>query len=812
MHGNPGNKAPPPAPISPRKRKRSPVGADKVAKQPRVGQAFDTFEDELDLLGSAALEDYELTQRERSGSPSCVPIPGNQIPIPSTNPIPKPISSKAPISNSRTQFREGLAKSVKADPVKGAKFSHPNTFPQSRTDVVGSSQLQGPACNKNGCGLDKKIQLLQEQNYTKDGEVKVLRGEKDRLLAELRKKEEQMKQMQAALLAEKEAKERQLTRERDTLKTKLQFKEQEVIKLQEHLERKAKPSGAGAMGRSLSPGRGAVSQSQPQKTSPKPSRGANSGRSQASSSDRQQQGSAGAFLPSSVSGRRGVATPLTAGRTRRGSESLVNTRSRSISPNPSDLKKMKRKSLSDKGPESVSRSPSVISSISQASGSAAGDSGRDIDAPSHLTVPGRELDGSQILLLLIDRKVLKHPQHAAQQVDQQTSLPPASSSSSLLTAPHSVSVESSGSSDWRSSITATNAGDKMTGLLSLLQIEPKTTLHSFAMAAAHSTPTSTRYDEKTTLLSRPASDSDSSPSSMTTPTRSRNPYPPTMPHTLARMNLAQLRGKRSSGLLTATKRSLSAANTPAKQQHHEVATLATSSSLLSSINANSLQKNIGNLLMSSEIRRFASYKDRGKGSLLSLLSEGRKTLRDSQDVTEILKQVGDVLNKYHRELVSRSKTSLNSSSSSLWSSDTSESLDASLYFSPKSSASSKTGSDQGTPLPGDQQLVSRLLDILEVLVTYSKAVREQILLQPPEFSIDSLSSSSPSLHQNRPSLNVNLEGVSSGGRSGAGGRGERMEVSEREVNTTSNLVEVSTRLTELRELSPDGERNVTVSV
>lgn len=112
---------------------------------------------------------------------------------------------------------------------------------------------------------------------------------------------------------------------------------------------------------------------------------------------------------------------------------------------------------------------------------------------------------------------------------------------------------------------------------------------------------------------------------------------------------------------------------------------------------------------------------------------------------EILQQVGSLVTSYYREQLA--KTSSFSSNSHL----SSESSEASLLLSPKSSSSgSKTGSDPSSPLPADQQLVTQALEILEVLAAYSRVVREQVLLQLLQFVIDSRPSSSLDIHQGSP--------------------------------------------------------------
>lgn len=771
---------------SPRKRKRSPIGSAVSAKIQRVGNGgdFDDEADDLDFLGTAALEDYELTQRE-STSPTSTPVLGS-------NPV-----TLIPIPLSLSIAAKGKAMvKVMETPVlvkhKGSSSSavsyEEHNVPHHDTPKLHSTQLPHQAtASGTGDEVKDKIKHLQELNFSKDGEVKVLRGEKERLIGELRKKEEQMKQMQAALLSEKQAREKQLAKERDSLRTKLQFKEQEVFTLHAQLEQKSQFAG-----RSISPSVNS-SRGPPQKASSILTTKGKAHAHHVAPRDTKQQTeflSTETFMPLSQlnfdggSLGSGSVTPVHVGSrhapaskdeqvSRVDGKPKKVARSRSISPSPSDLKKMKKRSASDKGDMRESETPeSTKSGCSSTTDQGLGSGDKHLqeedETPQCLSVPGRELDGAQILLLLVKQNLLRPPFHLK---SMEPTLPQGSISASTLSSVSSIDSQSS------------CEDERVTGLLSLLHVESKSVAPSFPSFVEHSTPSSDRW----VYLQRHPSTSDSEQSCAYTPTRHAHPIP-LRPHTLARTNLAQSRIRRNPSLLTTNKKSHSTANTPAKTH---LLPDSTSSSLLSSVNVKSLHKSIGNLLASSEISRFASFSHQGKGSLLGSLTTISQPSCDSCDsIVGILKQVGQVISNYHRDQTNKARGTINTSSH--FSLDTGESTDSSLNFSPKSSsAGSKMSTDLTSPLAGDQLFVSRALKILEVLVVYNCTVREQILLRPPEFLIDSQSRSSLSYHENSPSLNTSFEGKVVG-REGVG-KGER------EGNMMSKLVEVSHRLVKLQE-------------
>ena len=164
------------------------------------------------------MEQYELTQRD----------PGQtRSPTPGSDPI--PIShSAAPASTSSSvaldwQPRVGGTSQLQS------RGGWPNPYRETKSSVQQPTVIsESSASSESSEDYRDQIKQLQEQNYTKDGEVKVLRGEKERLVGELRKKDEQLQNVQSKLLSEKQTIQEQLTKEKDTLATKLQFRDQEL--------------------------------------------------------------------------------------------------------------------------------------------------------------------------------------------------------------------------------------------------------------------------------------------------------------------------------------------------------------------------------------------------------------------------------------------------------------------------------------------------------------------------------------------------------------------------------------------------------
>lgn len=185
------------------------------------------MDDELDDIGTAALEQYELTQRD----------PGqHRSPTPGSDPIPMSHST-APGSTSSVAL-EWQSRGVGTSQSRG---SWQNPYIEKKSSVQQPTVIsESSAVSQSSEDYHEQIKQLQEQNYTKDGEVKVLRGEKERLMGELRKKDEQMQNVQSRLLSEKQTIQEQLTKEKDTLATRLQFRDQELQAKEQQLLMKEK--------------------------------------------------------------------------------------------------------------------------------------------------------------------------------------------------------------------------------------------------------------------------------------------------------------------------------------------------------------------------------------------------------------------------------------------------------------------------------------------------------------------------------------------------------------------------------------------
>ena len=128
----------------------------------------DLFEenDELDDFGAAALEQYDLTQRD-PGKNRSLTLGSDPIPI-SHSTAPGSTSSVALEWQSRTG---GATQS---------RDSWHNPYRETESSVQQPTVIsESSASSESSEDYREQIKQLQEQNYTKDGEVKVLRGEKE---------------------------------------------------------------------------------------------------------------------------------------------------------------------------------------------------------------------------------------------------------------------------------------------------------------------------------------------------------------------------------------------------------------------------------------------------------------------------------------------------------------------------------------------------------------------------------------------------------------------------------------------------------
>ena len=741
--------------VSPRKRKRSPEplhdrreaglsdylsGAHRglaMGRRPKVSRKVgeDPFEeaDDLDELGTAALEQYELTQREHSISPS--PIPGPLPVSPFHDPIPASSSVNQPniCGTTYAPYPNPILSGTQkwGDPY----LSHTNQ-PQAGVAVRGVSQNESsdaarhspvPSTNSEIKKEEyaERIRQLQEQNYTKDGEVKVLRTEKQRLVGELKKREEQMHELHTRLLSEQKTKEQQLSKEKESLSTQLQFKEQEVLALKQKcalLEQKQKQTNP-----PVSP---APSSVLPQRISP-------STKSQSSSTKEAPVRflSTETFMPLSQMASTEV-TPVQVGQKRSSQEGgqdfagnnapkLKSTKRSSIREARNGVNASKKEIAAPNtlAARTTEPQPSSLTELASAEevqhpsqkNTPLRDGIQGSDPPVVLKVPNKELDGAQLLMLLIQHDLLKVPEFVSRDLSSDEE------QSAAEQQPDELDDEPSESST------------KLTGLLSLLNLRQQNQDSFTVFPNILTTPASA--DESGNLQDSFTSYKVLNPkhgNTPNTPVRRLNIRPP-KPHTCGRTDISKTRSRQA---VAAPVKALSASNTPIHS--HSLLGEDATPSLASSIDRGELEKNIASFLRSADSSKFSRM---GSVSAISPISFSVVT-RSPDPSTVLLQQIGDIIVQYHSDQLAKAKASTLNASGLL---DLGENVDSSSIASPKSSVgstiSSKTSSELTSPPKADQDLASQALELLEILVTYSKAVREQILMQPPQFLIDCRSSS-----------------------------------------------------------------------
>ena len=764
-------------------------GSRSSAKVAKTDDTTFDEDDDLDDLGAAALEQYELTQRESTltseyrRSPTPVSDPILDIPIPRSIPASTKTTDAPKLSLGTARSKAG-----------------PSSWHNPYREATVSLQTSGGDTN-----TEKRIKLLQEDNFTKDGEVKVLRGEKERLMSELRKKEEQMNSIQSKILSEKQMVEEKLTKKVDTLATKLQFrdqelqaKDQELLKLREKLEQQKSVAttlrSAGVTTPKATPTGGSVK--------PMPSR-----KSEFLSTE--------TFMPLSQMGRAGNVTPVQVGQRRGGGVSAKEEEKERDVLKKTKKRSSKSPSMSPGGfggstgasSSKTTATPSVSQRESEAQEKSAAKmtmSENKKHRPFVWDVSCKEPTGAQLLMLLVQRDLLKIPYvQRRKALDLDADFTDSQDNSQSSTDSQLKSVDSAHQ-------------QKLTGLLSLLHLDSNSRPVSSTMPHYSSGESSASQSSSEELSSMSISEappplladihggsSGASTSTATTPVR-RSKLQLTKAHTLARTDMTRARTQQRppSDLI----KSHSAASSP----YHfgtggGLLEERNSSSLLNSINKNTLEQSIAALLrsadtsMDSMISSIPFTSDTNQyGSLSASCSQ--VTAGSSTSVVSLLKQIGDIICQYYNE--QQRKAQASSSNTSGFPVDfISDHWDALSISSPKysicsgSTISSKTSSDLTSPLEGDQQLATHALDLLETLATYSRTVREQILLKPPEFHIpDSRPSSVLGVHH--------LEGEAE----------EKIQKSSTMSPTIQHLMKVSGRLDELQretlpESSPEREES-----
>ena len=457
-----------------------------------------------------------------------------------------------------------------------------------------------------------------------------------------------------------------------------------------------------------------------------------------------------------------------------------------------------------------------------------------LNAPSSM-----EPTATQLLMLLVQRDLLKVP-FSKQRLDvkQLSVMCPGKEESTLI----DIETENSSSSTADSqvkptansssaSMSSTQDQKKLTGLLSLLHLEPSSNrpggINIMPQFSSNDSLSCESSLSESILLNPPPSFTPPVPSNtnnivdltgtngttsdgasdtatnsitatVTTPVHSRSKLHLRKPHTLARTDLTRARTQHHQPSYLVKSHSASNSPYPRKVilEDHNPASLA------SSIDKDNLKRSIAAMLRSADVSmdssslQFGGSEGRPFSSSCNQLGLLRVGSSSDDSVISLLKQLSDIVCRYYNEQLSKAQqVSSNSNTSGFLTDMGSENLDASSVSSSKSglgtgsTVSSKTSSDLMCPQEGDQQLASQALDLLETLVTYSKTVREHILMQPPEFNIDSGS---------RPSsaLNVHAEGSSEYLSESSEEKSRRHAVHF--SPTTFNLMRVSGRLGALK--------------
>ena len=711
---------------SPRKRKRSPgegeSGTTTGASSSKLLKKSDSFceeeeDDDLDMLGTAALEEYEQTQKNPSPTPSPIPKPtiNPQTSIPS-----KLHSTTIPKWHNPYEKVESEGSST----TTSTSSSSSSALPQHRGPASSVTSADDPS---------EKIRQLQEQNYSKDGEVKVLRSEKERLLEELRKKEEHMHAMQTQLLSDKQAIEQQLLKENKSLSTKLNFAEQEVFKLRENytfLEQMQKSSSQPSLNQW---------ESAPKPITPLKTMKAKQSSHQ-SKDHRTKFESTETFMPLSQMIASDV-TPVPVGRKRP-----------SINDGPSSKQARKpSSSLVSLGPstKAISSSPKKASTLSSVKRSneklLATPSGEDhlqsqpTKKPSSsgdqasdavvLEVPSTELTGTQLLMLLVHRNLLKIPDFKSVESGSSTDL-----------SQSDAGVQSSSSGDL-SSNTEPAYERKLTSLLSLLHVERRDLYSPAGLPSIAFPSISELYPCSPSMDATNSRPTPAVPDLNSTPVR-KPKLQAQKPYTSGRLELARSRTRQASNAAVAPAKSYSASNTPT----HGGSMLDGSEmpgSLFSSVNKGQLEKSIASLLLSADSSYLSVGASYSQNRRVPFSPSPFSASTSGNSVFILLKQAHDIITKYHTEQLAKIQQSLNTSGiGAEFVEEVAVSPKAIFSGSRDSSISSKTSSELLSPAKADQELVSQALEILETLVTYSKSVREHVLEQLPKFSVESRPSSS----------------------------------------------------------------------
>ena len=664
-----------------------------TSKVQRTEAQFD--DDEFDdNIGAAALEQYELTQRTSN--------------LTTTSTTGQAASSVRTTSTSSATTRT-------------SKLSNPYHQEHKPQTTIPPARPASPH------SLQQALERLQNENLTKDGEVKILRDKNIGLLKQLREREEQMQVMQTSFNSEKKELQTRLTKENSSIMTELQFKKQEVSSLRDKcllLEQHSRSPGT----------------SKPVPTSKSVKTGGSSSRASADFLSTE------SFMPSQATSSE--VTPVHV-RPKR------STRERSVSISDKKTEPKSKKSR-------VSRSPTTTpsdtlsgrrSSKSFKSGGL-GNKPLTIDPATVLSVQSNELDNTQLLMLLTRRDLLMPPVFLTS--DEHEAPPP----------PPVVSSEKdSQSSDDESSPTLSESSQSdLTGLLSLLRLQPK----SKPFSGSFATPVRSLDLSLKDSSSQSAVDSSLAVCTPVGPKRLQL----SKSHTLARTDTTRLKQEQGGSSL------VKSFNTPLYVGNEK-----RMSSLLYSVDKSGLEKSIGVMLQSAD-RSSVSRVDSNTSFCPNMLYS-RMPVQNSN--FDLLKRIATTVLQYHAEQSFKAKGTINTNTSEIGdSSDSSIGTGSHKSLSSSgSTGSSKSSSDIFCPLRCDQELVFKFLDILDTLVSYCPSLRDLILIQPPKFTLDSRPGSSFGTHDST-IISASLEGTD-------------CEKFRSKTLLTSDLEEVTRRLSFVRE-------------
>ena len=673
-------------------------------------RAEEEEDDFLDELGCAALDDYELTQRLTS------------IHEPSTSGLNQPWSSEVAAAGTTSKQVHPLVMippgshmeqmSVTTSTSQGGRGGseervggHQRIMPTGGEDRGETGEAEERVRE-----LREKLKELEEKSYKRDGEVTLLRKE-------LKKKEDQLREMHTRLVSEHQQKEDELSRQTKSLSTQLEFKDQELAALRERcssLEQRQKNQSS-------------VIHTSPVAPPPKPS-------GQKSSDFLSTEN----FMPLSQMRSQGDVTPIhVSTATKRSGHSLGNESK--ISPEakraaPRQLSPIPGPSPASAGLKAHGAKAAVPSQETLGAGKSSRSCSPEPSKPV-FNLPPPEISSQDLLMLLARPELLKVPRLRSDEEDS------AEESVSML--------EPDGSS--------------LPGLFSLLHIPQSSSSSTrstplFPSGGGLSTPVSRFQDPITptsagnSSMSNPSSElsTDSFPPS--TPAR-KSQLHSRLPHTCARTDVSKSRIAEDNFPL---RKAQSASNTPVQESSLPVEIVekepeGISQSLLDSLDVESITGSIRSMLTDRDISLFSQHS--GFSSLPATpfpsappsLSNSAEVpdcgLREGDSPTvemQLLEHIGDVVIQYVREQTEQvQSTTLNATSNP----SQHDSFDNTQ--SPKSSASSNTGSsarntaDLNEPSRADQSFLYRILTVLHTLLTYSGKARDQLIAPlPPRYSLD----------------------------------------------------------------------------